>query len=175
MDVFKEWLNKKDESKWIKRALTDPSYNSFRRNSVKKNDPRYDELNTPLPVNTELATYGDALIKLCYCDLFLDKCNMLSKEIEKYVTDEILVKAIAKKYVLLDHLDYDFKDDKIVRDYDYIKPSKTVGKNKKGSPHKYIATIVEAMIGAIYLTNHDLEEIKEILNCWKDIIDKKQL
>ena len=40
---------------------------------------------------------------------------------------------------------------------------------KKGkSPHKYIATAVEAMVAAIYY-NNNLEEIEEILESWKDL------
>ena len=29
MDLFEEWLNKEDESNWVKRALTDSSYRKF--------------------------------------------------------------------------------------------------------------------------------------------------
>ena len=42
------------------------------------------------------------------------------------------------------------KREKNKRDYDFIEPDKTSGKNRKKRPHKYIATAVEAMIGAIY-------------------------
>lgn len=42
--------------------------------------------------------------------------------------------------------------------------------HKKGkSPHKYIATAVEAMVAAIYYNNNNLEEIEEILESWKDL------
>ena len=41
---------------------------------------------------------------------------------------------------------------------------------KKGkSPHKYIATAVEAMVAAIYNNNNNLEEIEKILDNWKDL------
>lgn len=43
---------------------------------------------------------------------------------------------------------------------------------KKGkSPHKYIATTVEAMVAAIYNNNNNnnLEEIEKILDNWKDL------
>ncbi len=53
-----------------------------------------------------------------------------------------------------------------MNNYDYIKPQKTSGGNKKESPHKFIETAVEAMIGAIYLETKDLNEINKLLDSW---------
>ena len=41
---------------------------------------------------------------------------------------------------MLEYIHTDKEDEKIKRDYDFIKPDKTSGKNRKKRPHKYIAT-----------------------------------
>ena len=81
-------------------------------------------------------------------------------------SDEFFVSKIARRYKLLDFIYYDKTNDNIPKNYDYIKPKKTSGKNKKRSPHKYIADAVEAIIGAIYKETGNLDEIKELLNYW---------
>ena len=161
MDLFEEYLEKKDNEN-VKRALTAGSY--------KKEHPSLENKD----VAADLATLGDAIIKLCYTKYFLDKVEQLSKEVEKYVTDERFVKVIAKHYDLLKYIHYDETDDKIKRDYDYKIPGKTSsGKNKKTSSHKYIATAVEAMIAAIYLETKEetkaLDKISELLELWKEL------
>lgn len=161
MDLFEEYLEKKDNEN-VKRALTAKSYKK-EYSSLKNKD-----------VAPDLATLGDAIIKLCYTKYFLDKVKQLSKEVEKYVTDERFVTVIARHYDLLKYIDYDKDDDNISQDYDYNKPGKTSGKNKKTSSYKYIATAVEAMIGAIYLETNDLDKISELLLKWKEFIDKTQ-
>lgn len=75
---------------------------------------------------------------------------------------------------MLKYIHYDQIDKNIPQDYDYNKPGKTSGKNKKTSSYKYIATAVEAMIGAIYLETNDLDKISELLLKWKEFIDKTQ-
>lgn len=163
MDLFEKYLENKDIYEFVKRALRAESY--------KKEHPSLENKD----VAPDLATLGDAIIKLCYTKYFLDKVEQLSKEVEKYVTDERFVTVIARHYDLLKHIYYYKDDDKIKQDYDYNKPGKTSsGKNKKSSPHKYIATAVEAMIGAIYLETKDLDKISELLLQWKEFIDKTQ-
>lgn len=163
MDLFEEYLENKD-NKNVKRALTAESY--------KKEYPSLENKD----VATDLATLGDAIIKLCYTKYFLDKVEQLSKEVEKYVTDERFVTVIARHYDLLKYIYYDKTDINIPQNYDYNKPGKTSsGKNKKSSSYKYIATAVEAMIGAIYLETNDLDKISELLLKWKEFIDKKSM
>lgn len=163
MDLFEEYLKKKKTSEFVKRALTAESYKK-KHQSLENKD-----------VAPDLATLGDAIIKLCYTKYFLDKVEQLSKEVEKYVTDERFVTVIARHYDLLKYINYDDNDNKIKQDYDYKIPGKTSsGKNKKTSPHKYIATAVEAMIGAIYLETKALDKISELLLKWKEFIDKTQ-
>ena len=162
MDLFEKYLEKKHTSEHVKRALTAESCKN-KNHSLENKD-----------VATDLATLGDAIIKFCYTKYFLDKVEQLSKEVEKYVTDERFVKVIAKHYDLLKYIHYDETDDKIKRDYDYKIPGKTSsGKNKKTSSHKYIATAVEAMIAAIYLETKEetkaLDKISELLELWKEL------
>lgn len=171
MDLFEEYLNKREKSVWVKRALTDNSLKNTKTGLTKKD------------VNKELATYGDALLKFCYACLLLDNYKdkkSLSKAIEKYISDEILVTVIAEKYKLINFIDYD-KDDvefnrKIKLGYKYIMAEKTKGGNKKTSPSKYLATAVEAMVGAIYKEKENFENAIEaiipLIKSWKELIDK---
>lgn len=63
---------------------------------------------------------------------------------EQFETDEFFVTRIATRYDLLNYIQYDNEDEKMPKDYNYVKGKK--GRNK----HKYIATAVEAVIGAIF-------------------------
>ena len=153
-DLFQIWLDKKEESLWVKRALTDKSFNAYRCKGVRKSHPKYEELHEPLPTNCDLATYGDAVIKLCYSELLLDNVSELTIEKSKYESDEYLVKYVARHYELLKFIDKDKEDVKMPDNYDCVMSS------------KYIATAVEAMIGAIYKEINDLEPIIELLKTW---------
>lgn len=157
-DLFEEYLSKNDLPN-IKRALTASSRKQMDHTLNNKD------------VADDLATLGDAVIKLCYAKYFLDKCEKLSQKIEKYITDEVFVTKIANHYELLKNIAYDKNDKKIPCDYNYEKPKRTSGKNKKQSRHKYIATAVEAMIGAIYLETKDLKRITELLLTWTKYIE----
>ena len=164
LDIFEEYINKKNESSWVKRALTDPSFNDYRKRGVKKGDPNFSELNTPLPVNTDLATYGDAVIKLCYLEIMFDKEKKLTEAKSKVESDEYLVDVVARHYDLLNFIDRDKEDKKRPNDYNYSSYN-----NTNNNPCKYIATAVEAVIGAIYKETKDLKPIIELLNNWLEL------
>ena len=157
MDLFEEYLNKKGKSKWVDRALKDNSYRNV-DHSLNRQD-----------INRDLATYGDGVIKLCYLELMLDKESKLTIEKSKVESDEYLVDTIARHYELLKYIETDLNNKDLKRNYDFIKPSKTEGGNKKDSPHKYIATAVEAMIGAIFKEINELKPIIELLDSWRNI------
>ena len=163
MDIFETWLNKKNESKWIKRALTDPSFNNFRKRGIKQNNPEFKEFNTPLETNADLATYGDALIKFCYSEILLGKdgVEQLSVERAKLESDKFFVSDIARHYDLIKYIDRDKDDSKMPDDYEYGEH-----KGNNHNPHKYIATAVEAVVGAIYKQTKDLNSIIELLGNW---------
>lgn len=147
-DLFQYWLAKKDKSALIERALTDRSY--------KKENPYLKDEN----VNYSLATFGDSIIKGCLSRILLDKVDKLSEEKKKYETDEFFVRTIAKHYSLIDYIRKDKTDPKMPNDYEY-------SSEKKGrEPHKYIATAVEAMVGAIYLETEDLKAITAMIEAW---------
>ena len=158
MDLFEEYLKKENSSIWVKRALTDRSY--------KKEYQKDNKENYVGQTNKDLATYGDAIIKLCILDLKLDKTENLTIDKSFIESDENLVRVIAKHYNMLEYIHTDKEDEKIKRDYDFIKLDKTSGKNRKKSPHKYIATAVEAMIGAIYKEEGKLDKIIELIDSW---------
>ena len=73
MDLFEEWINKDDEL--IEYALTDKSYKSVYSKEHRKNLPKN-------KTNFELATYGDAILKMCKMEILYDKMyvNILSLE-----------------------------------------------------------------------------------------------
>lgn len=153
MDLFEEYLDKKDSSELVIRALTDKSF--------RKIHPELDKDE----INTDLATYGDAVIKLCYCELLLDKTDKLTNEKAKYESDKYLVEVVAKHYDLLKFINRDVEDEKLAVDYNY-----DIYKSENRNRAKYIATAVEAMIGAIYKeTNKDLNPIIKLLENWMNL------
>ena len=152
MDSFEKWLNEHPGH----YALTDASYRKIYQKNTRTTEP------TKLKVNTELATYGDAILKLALCEILYEKSdNGLSEEKKKYEKDEILVKVIAQYYKILENLRYDEFDREMPKDYDY-----------KDAKHKYIATAIEACLGAIWIDNHNFEEICDIVRKWKDLISE---
>ena len=173
MDLFDKYLAKREESTWVKRALTDRSFKKEYQREKRETLPKD-------KTNEDLATYGDAVIKLGYLDIMLDKVKQPSQDKQKLESDEFFVTAIAKHYKLLHYIQIDLSDEQIVRDYDYrpkddskkkdeskkkVEPKKSNARN----PHKYIATAVEAMIGAIYIEKgKKLEPIIELLRKWKE-------
>lgn len=115
-------------------------------------------------VNTDLATYGDAVIKLCYLELMLDKTILLTIDKSKVESDKFLVDVIARHYSLIEYIHKNSHDSNLPNDYNY--------ENYQSENHnrtKYIATCVEAMIGAIYKEINDLKPIIELLDSWRKI------
>lgn len=154
-DKFYEYL--RDESRPTKqRALTASSYKNI--------DHSLEDADT----NSELATYGDALLKLAFCKILFDEdVSNITVEKQKYESDKVFVEIIARHYELLNYIRFDKNDDNIPKDYDYRDPPK----KGKDSPSKYIATVVEALIAAIYLDNKDFSVVVEIAKHWIELID----
>ena len=158
MDKFLEWI----ENNQRHQALIDKSHKNV---STRENKAPLNEHD-----NTELATYGDAVLKLALCEiLWENKTEVLTEEKKKYESDEVLVTKIAKHYDILKCLLFDEKDEKIPQDYNYQREKK----NDK-NPHKYIATAIEACLGAMYMDKAiSWDDIIEIVKEWKKIIDGK--
>ncbi len=159
-DLFRDYLVNGDDP-WRTRALTDRSY-----------DYRVPECQT----NVTLATYGDALLKFALCEILLDDFEELTIEKAKYESDVSLVK-IASHYDLIEYLKFDRNDPRYPQDYrtrkTRIDATKTQRTNVRAFNHrrKYIATAMEAILGAMYKQHRDLDEIKTVVRGWMTILD----
>ena len=164
MDKIEELL-KDPKTDLQKQALTDTSYKNI-DHSLNDDD-----------TNFELATYGDAVLKLALCKIYreykengLRFSENLSDWKKKYESDEVLVQVIAKHYNVLNFLRYDKKgngkpEEQKPQDYDHK------GQNDNDR-HKYIATAMEACIAAVYIENGE-NEVIEIVKKWIRWIDKE--
>lgn len=158
MDLFEEWIMKDNEL--IEYALTDKSYKSVYSKEHHENLPKN-------KTNFELATYGDAILKMCIMEILYDnKIEKPTEEKKKYESNKALV-LIAEKYDLIKKIK---TDGERAKSYDYEK-----NKSKKGNKCKYIATCVEALIAAIYINTGNLYELKELVCDWMNYIDKKEM
>lgn len=147
MDIFEEYITQNKRNPEC-RALTCKSYGEVYK-------LEHHEGLKSIQHNFELATYGDALLKFALCTLLLDKCTQLTEEKKQYETDKFLIETVAKYYRLLDYMNFDREDKKILQVYKYHK-KKT----------KYIATTVEAVLGTIYQQNKDFSKICELVEGW---------
>lgn len=158
MDLFEEWIMKDNEL--IEYALTDKSYKSVYSKEHHENLPKN-------KTNFELATYGDAILKMCIMEILYDnKIEKPTEEKKKYESNKALV-LIAEKYDLIKNIK---TDGNRVNNYDYDYEK---NKSKKGNKCKYIATCVEAIIAAIYINTGNLYKLKELICSWMNYIDKK--
>ncbi len=159
-DLFLEYLDRADDP-WRTRALTDRSF-----------DYSVPESQT----NVTLATYGDALLKFALCEILLDDFEELTIEKAKYESDVSLVK-IASHYHLIDYLRFDRRDPRYPQDYrtrkTKIGATKTQRSNIRTFNHrrKYIATAMEAILGAMYKNHRDFDEIKTVVRTWMQILN----
>lgn len=158
MDIFEEFLkNSKDET----IALRDRSYKNVRQKSK--------ECIQEYEVNTELSTYGDALLKFLLCDIIYKKRYPLTEQKKKYESDKIFVEKIAKRYNLIEFIKKDDKDLNLPDDYEYGE-----AENEKNH-HKYIATAVEACLGEMYRSKkYKIDDLKKLVEEWIDYIDADQ-
>ena len=161
MDLFEAYI-KNGTGKWHKRALTDRSmmYRGLREEET----------------NAVLATYGDALLKFAYCEILLDTVEELSEEKAKYESDVSLVR-IAEHYRLLEYLNFKKDDPQIPQDYQTREIEKDFGIKKKqrirqfNRRRKYLATAIEAILGAMYKDGYTFSQIVQIVRGWKEILE----
>lgn len=151
-DLFLDCLERLKDHPLMIRALTDRSRNNYLRKRHL----------LPVPNNVELATYGDAVLKLAFCDV-LYGVDHLTIEKEKYESDKNYVEVIGKRYDILRRMKYDSEDN-------YM--PKTYIMHKRDMNHKRIATCVEAIAAAIFMIDRDIDEIIEIARFWKRITDE---
>lgn len=163
-DPFLRYLEEGDDP-WRTRALTDASCHR-------------DGVRLPIEeVNTELATYGDALLKFTLCELFLDRVNKLSAVKQNYESDVALVK-VAERYDLLRYLHFNRADRRIPQDYD-VRPvpldcpaEEERRLRADNERHKYIATAVEALLGAMFHAHADMDEIRATVRSFVEYMGK---
>ncbi len=154
-DLFSRFLEEKldgEAAAWRTRALTAKSYKNVEHTT------------RDTQTNEELATYGDALLKLALCEFLLDDADprALSETKKDYESDRVLVDKVARHYDLLKYIRFDRENPRIVQSYDYEDDS-----------HKYIATALEALLGAYYKIYRDFDGAKEIVKHFMQIIDGK--
>ena len=154
-DVFKESLERLRNHPLMILALTDTSYSEVEKANNKEKTPN----------NFKLATYGDAVLKLAYCEILFGKDDITELK-KSYECDKNLVTVIGAHYNILDRIKLNTEDSNMPTDYSW-------NPNKKNHDkiHKHIATCVEAIIGAIYQIDKDMDEIIEIARYWKELID----
>lgn len=90
------------------------------------------------------------------------KVEHLSEEKKKYENDKFLIETVAKRYNLLDYINFDSKDDNILKEYKHDDNDRT----------KYIATSVEAILGEIYRESDDINGICKLVETWMKFDDK---
>lgn len=150
MDIFESYIKKYQRNEDC-RALTCKSYGKVYQN-------KYCKKLEPGKTNFELATYGDALLKFALCSILLDNGNNLTEEKKKYENDRYLIEVVAKHYDLLDYMNFDRDDEKIPQTYEVS--------DKGVTKYKYIATTVEAVLGAIYKESRDFDSICVLVESW---------
>ena len=143
----------------LKIALTDRSFRKVTNNHT-------------LKINNDLATLGDAVYCLALTELLMDH-EQISKDKQTYESDESLVTKVAEYYHILDLLRYDKDDVTKGVGYNWIETEEQK-KKKKDNPQKYLATAMEALMGAYYLDrDRHMGLIIELAKEWMQIIDRK--
>jgi len=159
MDLFEEWLSKK-KSKWGEIALRDSSYKAQLTKGIKKTDPNFVSIDG-METNADLALLGDAVIKLIYADYFYGKTDRITEKKAEDESDKTFVEKVAKHYDLIRYIKRDESNADLPVDYCYDKKP-----GEKKNSHKYIATCVEAIIGAMYKERMAFSKIKALVISW---------
>lgn len=173
-DPLIDYINKK--TKYCELALTDRSYRvKYQKDTREENKgkPNVTRNNDPIPINFELGTLGDAVLRLILTNILYhdDKIVEITEERKKYESDEVLVTVIAAHYDIRKHLHYDDKDENKCHGYDYWEH-----KGNGDHPQKFLATAIEALLGAYYLDNNEsLKDVEPVVRRWMGIIDEKRI
>ena len=158
-----------------KLALTDRSYRTkYQREMKEKNKgkPKGDHDNEPIPINFNLGTLGDAVLRLSLTEILYHNGKEIdiSEERKKYEPDKVLVEKIAPYYGLREILRFDDENEDKNHGYDYWEY-----KGSGDHPQKFLATAMEALLGAYYL-DHDesMGEVEQVVRKWMEIVDGNQ-
>lgn len=151
---------------WFETALTDRSFkNAFQKG---KDTTKPENVWPDETINADLATYGDAVLKMVLCEILFEKgSSSITEEKKRYESDRVLVSVIGKHYDILNNARFRFDKEDKNKPRDYCYP-KTAGQDE---PHKYIATAIEACLGALYRQTKNLSEIKNLVEMWMEWTD----
>lgn len=125
-----------------------------------------------IPINFNLGTLGDSVLHLALTGiLYHDRKEIdISKEHQRYESDKVLVEKIASYYRLREILLFDDENEDKNHGYDYWEY-----KGSGDHPQKFLATAMEALLGAYYLDhNESIKEVEPVVRRWMEIIDEKK-
>ena len=139
-------------------AVTDDTYKNVWQRKTRAKHPLSD-----VEENTQLATLGDAVLKLVlaellYLDFVQGRIENVTVEKQKYESDRVLVTVIGRHYGLLRYLRCDKRV--VKQNYRYT-----------GDDYKHIATAAEAVLGAVYLLD-GFSAARTIVAEWRALIDQ---
>ena len=152
MDIFESYLQKKQSSNIIKRALTDVSMKSGHY-LIPKNQS-----------NADFEILGDAILKEALYDrrirLAIDMgVEAVNMKKEAPFADKQLVEKIGKHYDILKYIDYNKMNTTLLPEY------------KRSPVSRHILAAVKAMITAIYKEeNYNLSPIENIIVEWRELL-----
>lgn len=116
-----------------------------------------------------IGTLGDAVLRLSLTNILYHsrKDIDISEERKKYESDKVLVEKIASYYRLGEILLSDDENEDKNHGYDYWEY-----KRSGDHPQKFLATAMEALLGAYYLDhNESIKEVEPVVRRWMEIID----
>lgn len=155
MKSFEEYLLEKTPE--MRRALTDDTYKMVWQKEHRSA--------TTLPdsaVNSELATFGDAILKFLLAEKFFAmRVENITECKKNYESDRVLTTVIGRHYDIIRRLRFDKQDRNIPRNYAYT--------DRKKKSYKYIATACEAALGAVYL-KHGMRAARTVVDEWYELI-----
>lgn len=149
MKTFEAYLTQ--DTAMMRRALTDDTYKT-----VWQRENRVPYTLSDKEVNSELATLGDAVLKLALAEILFDRVENITVVKQRYESDRVLVTVVGRHYDILRYLRCN--PDATRQDYDYA-----------GDSHKHIATALEAVLGAIYL-EEGMEAAERVVKEWCRLI-----
>ncbi len=159
-DIVRRLLESVPRDELVERALRDNSCKGVRKDRSGKD----------LPTNKDLATLGDAVLRMCLIDIHLYSPGKLSHLKERYETDEVLVCIVGRHYHILKYLDYNDPNHVFPKRYSW----KPHGTNSEDARHKHIATAVEALLGAVYRLE-GLDSARKVVERWVELVDSESV
>ena len=170
-DPLMAYIEKRSEH--CQLALTDRSYRPKYQKMMReknKGKPKGKQSNEPIPINFELGTLGDAVLRLSLTLMFYENGDeLISKKRARYESDKVLITKVAPYYNLRDVLRFDDEDPNKQHGYDYWEYT-----GDGDHPQKYLATAMEALLGAYYLDHgKDLDKIRPVVKKWIEIIGEE--